>query len=62
VQAVAYTKVVTPAAGLSRKRNTNRLVGNCWAYWMRSKCSIGRRGRRCRGQLSWGPRRCPAGR
>ncbi len=28
VQAVAYAKVVTLAAGLSRKRNTNRLVGN----------------------------------
>ena len=29
VQAVAYAKVVTLAAGLSRKRNTDRLVGNC---------------------------------
>ena len=28
VQAVAYAKVVTLAAGLSRKRNANRLVGN----------------------------------
>ncbi len=28
VQAVAHAKVVTLAAGLSRKRNANRLVGN----------------------------------
>ena len=28
VQAVAYAKVVTLAAGLSRKQNANRLVGN----------------------------------